>query len=113
MDLKEDEVDLPLFKLNNDKASSLNGMNIRALKLFWHTLKNKFRECLSKFNYSFELPTGSNSTFLRLIPKITNPRVVQDYRPISLIKSLAKINSKVLALRLSPFMNKLVDDTQT
>jgi hypothetical protein len=48
-----------------------------------------------------------------LIPKKDNPRVVSDYRPISLTHSFAKIISKLLANRLAPELEKLISINQT
>ncbi|GJU50580.1 DNA helicase [Tanacetum coccineum] len=40
---------------------------------------------------------GCNSSFVALIPKVFDPKVVSDYRPISLIGSLYKVVTKILA----------------
>ncbi|GJR54897.1 hypothetical protein Tco_1405418 [Tanacetum coccineum] len=39
-----------------------------------------------------------NSSFIALIPKTLDPKVVSDYRPISLIGSLYKVVTKILAM---------------
>nr|GEW34835.1 RNA-directed DNA polymerase, eukaryota [Tanacetum cinerariifolium] len=54
-----------------------------------------------------------NSSFVALIPKINDPRFVSDYRPISLIGSLYKVVTKVLATRLSLVIWDLISDVQT
>jgi hypothetical protein len=54
-----------------------------------------------------------NQTYVVLIPKKDNPRVVSDYRPISLTHSFAKIISKLLANRLAPELEKLISINQT
>ncbi|GJZ74184.1 hypothetical protein Tco_0638330 [Tanacetum coccineum] len=48
-----------------------------------------------------KLPIGCNALFITLIPKVTNPVFVKDYRPISLIGFQYKIIAKMLAMRLS------------
>nr|GFB17554.1 RNA-directed DNA polymerase, eukaryota, reverse transcriptase zinc-binding domain protein [Tanacetum cinerariifolium] len=48
----------------------------------------------------FTIPNGGNSSFITLIPKISNANIVKDFRPISLIGSVYKIVAKVLANRL-------------
>ncbi|GJT84285.1 hypothetical protein Tco_1058627 [Tanacetum coccineum] len=47
------------------------------------------------------LPSGFNSSFITLIPKVDNPLVVSDFCPISLIGAKYKIIAKILAKRLS------------
>ncbi|GJT51439.1 RNA-directed DNA polymerase, eukaryota [Tanacetum coccineum] len=49
----------------------------------------------------------------RLIPKVLDPKVVSDYRPISLIGSLYKVVTKILASRLSLVISDLISDVQT
>nr|GEV31673.1 RNA-directed DNA polymerase, eukaryota [Tanacetum cinerariifolium] len=50
--------------------------------------------------FTFEIPKGGNSSFITLIPKVSNANMVKDFKPISLIGSLYKVIAKVLANRL-------------
>nr|GEZ05225.1 RNA-directed DNA polymerase, eukaryota [Tanacetum cinerariifolium] len=56
---------------------------------------------------------GCNSSFITLIPKNQDPKYVSDFRPISLIGSLYKVVSKILANRLSLVISDLISDVQT
>nr|GEV09445.1 RNA-directed DNA polymerase, eukaryota [Tanacetum cinerariifolium] len=56
---------------------------------------------------------GCNSSFVSLIPKISDPKFVSDYRPISLIGCLYKAVNKILATRLSVVISGLISDVQT
>jgi len=58
-------------------------------------------------------PRGSNASFLMLIPKKDIIQDFGDYRPISLIGYLYKIVAKVLALRMSRVLHKVVEETQS
>ena len=53
-----------------------------------------------------------NATFLCLIPKKTNAINIKDFRPISLVGSLYKLLSKVLAHRLRCVLDKLISNSQ-
>ena len=53
-----------------------------------------------------------NATFLCLIPKKTNAINIKDFRPISLVGSLFKLLSKVLAHRLRCVLDKLISNSQ-
>ena len=57
-------------------------------------------------------PKGLNSSFIALIPKIKDPQLISDFRPISLIGCVYKIIAKVLSNRLSKVMNHLIDERQ-
>ena len=53
-----------------------------------------------------------NATFISLIPKKPSAMEVKDFRPISLVGSVYKIISKVLANRLSLVFAKVVSSSQ-
>nr|GEX78650.1 RNA-directed DNA polymerase, eukaryota [Tanacetum cinerariifolium] len=54
-----------------------------------------------------------NSSFVALIPKVLDPKVVSDYRPISLIGSLYKVVTTILTTGLSLVISNLISDVQT
>jgi hypothetical protein len=53
-----------------------------------------------------------NKANIVLLPKTQDASALSDYRPISLIHSVVKIITKVLANRLAPHMNSLVSNAQ-
>jgi hypothetical protein len=53
-----------------------------------------------------------NEANIVLLPKNQMAATISEYRPISLINSVAKIITKVLANRLAPHMNELVSHAQ-
>lgn len=59
------------------------------------------------------LPNGCNASFITLIPKVSFPTFVKDFRPISLIGVHYKIIAKILAQRLAKVVGKLVSKEQT
>nr|GEZ18080.1 RNA-directed DNA polymerase, eukaryota [Tanacetum cinerariifolium] len=57
-------------------------------------------------------PDGFTFEFFSLIPKVQDPKFINDYRPISLIGSLYKVVTKILALRLSSVIAGLISDVK-
>lgn len=53
-------------------------------------------------------PKGCNPSFIALIPKVNDPRMVSDFRPISLIGCQYKIIGKPLANRLSLVIGRYI-----
>jgi hypothetical protein len=51
--------------------------------------------------------------FVTLIPKVSSPMELKDYRPISLLGCLYKLLSKVLARRLAGVMNSIISTNQS
>ncbi|GJV77012.1 RNA-directed DNA polymerase, eukaryota [Tanacetum coccineum] len=60
-----------------------------------------------------KFPMGNNASFIALIPKVPDAKYVTDYRPISLIGSVYKVVTKILANRLATVVSDLVSDTQS
>ena len=54
-----------------------------------------------------------NHASIVLIPKSLNASKVGDFRPISCCNVVYEIISKILALRLSPILEKIIDPTQS
>ncbi|XP_028102144.1 uncharacterized protein LOC114301374 [Camellia sinensis] len=59
------------------------------------------------------LAKGINSSFIILIPKKNSPSGISDYRPISIVRSLCKVLSKVLASRLKKVFPKIIGESQS
>ncbi|KAL2329555.1 hypothetical protein Fmac_017136 [Flemingia macrophylla] len=56
---------------------------------------------------------GVKASFIALIPKVEVSTKLGEYRPISLVGSIYKIISKVIATRLSKVIHLVVEDTQS
>ncbi|GJR39917.1 RNA-directed DNA polymerase, eukaryota [Tanacetum coccineum] len=76
----------------------------------------EIRKALGIFKWFFDhgtFATGCNSSFVTLIPKSLDPKLVSEFRPISLIGSLYKVITKILATRLSFVISDLISNVQT
>ncbi|GKC46975.1 RNA-directed DNA polymerase, eukaryota [Tanacetum coccineum] len=56
-------------------------------------------------------PRGGNSSFIALIPKVLDAKFVTDFHPISLIGSVYKVVTKILASRLALVISDLISNT--
>nr|KAJ0226250.1 hypothetical protein LSAT_V11C100012300 [Lactuca sativa] len=68
---------------------------------------------LMNFFYKPIIHVGCNSSFITLIPKVENPLLVKDFRPISLIGMQFKIISKILAKRLAEVLPNVIGVEQS
>jgi hypothetical protein len=62
---------------------------------------------------STKLGGSTNSTFLALIPKDSNPSTFSRFRPISLCNVSYKFITKVIANRIKPLLHKLISPNQS
>jgi len=68
---------------------------------------------LDEFYVNGIFSRGCNASFIALIPKVTDPQLLNDYRPISLIGCIYKIVVKLLANRLKKVMSLIIDGKQS
>ncbi|GJV34750.1 putative RNA-directed DNA polymerase, eukaryota, reverse transcriptase zinc-binding domain protein [Tanacetum coccineum] len=80
---------------------------------YWELPKEDVRNAVRCVFDSFVMPRGVNSSFIMLIPKISNPIHFKDFRPIWLIGMQCKIIAKILANRLSKVIDKVVYQEQS
>ena len=64
------------------------------------------------FHRHFVFERSMNASFLTLIPKKCNVVNIKDFRPISLVGSVYKLMSKVLANRLRVVLDNLISKSQ-
>lgn len=109
----EAEVRAAVMECNGGKALGPDGFNLLFFQKCWKLVHQEVLLFLRDFHASSKLSYGINSSFITLIPKTDNPIGLSDFRPISLVGSLYKILSKVLALRLKKVLPSIIDETQS
>ncbi|GJV40051.1 putative RNA-directed DNA polymerase [Tanacetum coccineum] len=95
-----------------DKAPGLDGFNFKYIRKFWDILKTDLVSAIKWFRDNMEISRGCNSSFVTIIPKVTDPIGLGDFRPIRLIGCYYKIIAKVWAKRIKKVVGKVVGDVQ-
>jgi hypothetical protein len=89
------------------KAPGPDGFTTNFFKSCWEIIRGDLVAALNTFHdlrcLNFNL---LNTTNIVLLPKKEGAQKIGDYRPTSLIHSVAKLLAKVLALRLAPECNR-------
>jgi len=95
-----EDVKASIWDCHSFKSPGPDGINFGFIKDFWLDLKEDIMRFVSDFHRNGKLTKGINTTFIALIPKVDSPQSLNDFRPISLVKSFYKILAKLLANRL-------------
>ena len=89
--------------LEGDKALGPDGFTMAFYHHCWIVVEKDILAVLEEFFQHCKFEKSLNATFIALIPKKNDASNIRDFRPISLVGSMYKILSKVLANRLEWF----------
>nr|GEW02787.1 armadillo repeat-containing kinesin-like protein 1 [Tanacetum cinerariifolium] len=101
---------------SNDRENKFSGpdsYSFEFFKKYWNLVGFDLCDAVEHFFETGSFSNGCNSSFVALIPNITDAKFVNDFRPISLIGSVYKVVAKVLANRLALVISDLISDTQS
>lgn len=80
-----DEIKEAVWSCEGSKAPGPDGYTFTFIKKHWELLKKDIFSYVKEFEQKGRLTRGCNSTFLTLVPKVSDPFTLHDYRPISLV----------------------------
>jgi hypothetical protein len=105
--LEIEEFDKALEKASKNTAAGIDGLSNGFLKKFWHFFRGPlFRyatACLAKGSLTSNFKTAK----IRLIPKKGDCSKIKNLRPISLFSCSYKLISRVFAIRLGKYMDRM------
>nr|GEU38951.1 transposon TX1 uncharacterized [Tanacetum cinerariifolium] len=107
------EIKTVVWDCGSQKAPGLDGYSFMFIKKFWELLDHDIHKFVVNFFSIGKFPQCSNSSFITLIPKVSNPLFIKDYIPISLISLHYKIIAKILANRLSKLIDSIISPEQS
>lgn len=108
-----EEVRAAVFQLGATKAPVPDGLNGQFYQHNWSVIHEDIFRMVDTFCKSGTLNPVLNKTHIVLIPKVTNPEDITQYRPISLCNFSYKIIAKVMANRLRPWLSELIATEQS
>ncbi|GKF72739.1 hypothetical protein Tco_0208853, partial [Tanacetum coccineum] len=82
-DVTNDEIKKAVWECGTDKAPGPDGFTFGFFRKFWHLVENEVQDAVRYFFYNNDLPNGCNSSFIALIPKITDANLVREINVLS------------------------------
>ena len=89
-----------------------SGMPSIFYKKFWSFIGDHVKKEVLDVLNGGPMPVGWNDTIIVLIPKISSPQVLKDFRPINLCNVLYKLIAKVLTNRLKKVLPDIISPSQ-
>jgi len=110
----EEEVVAVISDIAADKAPGPDGYIGVFFKRSWQVIKDDIMGVLNYFHQQHSQHLIQlNKAHMVLLPKREDAQMLADFRPISLTHSIAKLISKILAVRLSGELNELISRSQS
>nr|GEU93047.1 RNA-directed DNA polymerase, eukaryota, reverse transcriptase zinc-binding domain protein [Tanacetum cinerariifolium] len=111
--VSSDEIKKAIWDCGSDKTSSPDGFTLDFFKKYWLIIGNDVILAVKEFFSTCSIPNGCNPSFIALIPKVLDAKLLNDFRPISLVGCQYKIIGKILANRLSYVIDDLISQDQS
>nr|GEU87415.1 RNA-directed DNA polymerase, eukaryota [Tanacetum cinerariifolium] len=102
-----------VWDCGENKSPGPDGYTFEFFRKFWSFVGPDFCSAVEHFFVNGYFSKGCKSSFIALIPKVTDAKFVTDFRPISLIGCVYTVVTKILANRLAMVIFDLISGTQS
>jgi len=109
----KEEVQQAIFQMGATKASGPDGLSGLFYQSQWHITHEDIFQLVNSFFREGTFDLELNLTHITLIPKVTNPESISEFRPISLCNFSYKVITKVMANRLKPWLHLIISPEQS
>ncbi|KAM1507561.1 hypothetical protein ACFX10_016991 [Malus domestica] len=110
--VSDEEIKAAVMNMGRLKAPGPDGFQGIFYQSFWEDLKTDVHSLIHTLLHEEVGPNTLNATHVVLIPKVLNPEMVSQFRPISLCNYSYKVLSKVLVNRLKVMLPNFISSSQ-
>ncbi|KAL0291138.1 UNVERIFIED_CONTAM: Retrovirus-related Pol polyprotein from type-2 retrotransposable element R2DM [Sesamum radiatum] len=107
-----EEIKQAIFDIDETKAPGPDGYSAAFYKAAWPVIGWEVSQAIHEFFRTGRLLKQVNATIISLIPKVSNPSVVAEFRPISCCNVLYKTITKILVQRMRSTLDSLISPSQ-
>lgn len=107
------EIKQAMFDIDDDKAPGPDGYSSKFFKASWEVVGKDVCRSVRDYFSNGKLLKEINATVIALVPKVTAPQKVSDFRPIACCNVIYKCISKVITNRMKGVLNDIVDENQS
>lgn len=112
-DVTVEEVRLALFDMKPLKAPGPDGLHALFFQSQWPIVGPSLYALVADIFAGQPLHESLNHTSIALLPKVSSPTTVKDFRPISLCSVVYKLITKIISKRLRDLMPLLISPAQS
>ncbi|KAI9174132.1 hypothetical protein LWI28_012433 [Acer negundo] len=112
-DVTNDEIREVCFSLHPNKAPGPDSFNAHFFKKTWDIVGEDVINAIQEFFRSGHLLKELNATIISLVPKVPNPSMMKDFRPIFCCNTLYKIIAKIITNRIKPCLPDIISPSQS
>lgn len=111
--ITSEEILLALKTASTKSAPGPDGIGYNFYKIYWNIIKEPLTKLFNELLHTTEHPMGFNEGIIILIPKLSQAKTIQDYRPITLLNTDFKLFAKLIANRIRFHLKDLIGEEQT
>jgi len=95
-----------------NKAPGYDGISTDFFKIMWEVTKSDMLNILNEMFLEGTITDAQRKGLMVLIPKRTEPRGLQDYRPLTLLNADYKLLTRIMANRMQPWLTTTLNQRQ-
>ena len=109
----EEEVKEAVWQCGGSKSPGPDDFNFNFIQHCWDVIKTDIMAAVHFFHATGSFPKGCNASSIALVPKVRDPSLLDQFRPISLVEVIYKIVTKILSSRMKKIMPLIIDECQS